>query len=263
MNNLKKIIKILDFDIEYIDQGLDNKLVLFFAHGLGSSVEQWTSQIEFFKQFCRVIAISFQGHGNSTKSNKKADYSINKYAEVAIALIKKLNIKRVVWIGNSMGGVIGYEVMHINDKLISKLITNGTTPILEFKNYQLKIMKIMDYILIKLLGYSKYIAIAAKNSSSNDIANKEVYKCMEKSSPKAVMESHIYLGNYNYKKIIDKFFEKIVILKCDKDAGINKYIEKCILDNVKIINISMVGHIFNLEKPKEYNKIIYNEIKNI
>lgn len=130
-----KFIKIGGLDIEYYDSETPSDKP-YFAHGLGGSLMQWQEQINCYKDRHRVVAISFQGHGASQKSSEKEDYKIARYGQIAMGLLKHLQISSCIWIGNSMGGVIGYEVLKTKPDLIFKLVTNGTTPVLEMSSFQ-------------------------------------------------------------------------------------------------------------------------------
>ena len=259
-----KFIKIGGLDIEYYDSETPSDKTLFFAHGLGGSLLQWQEQIKYYKNQYRVIAISFQGHGASQKSSEKEDYKISRYGQIAMGLLKHLHISSCIWIGNSMGGVIGYEVLKTKPDLICKLITNGTTPVLEMSSFSRSILIFFDRLLIKVMGFKGYISFAAKHSSQEKSACDLIYQSMKHACKAAIVNSHYYLGFYTYEETMNTYASRIYILRTSLDKGINGYLKKIDLSRTHMTDIPGAGHIFNLEDPQRYHlyldEIINDEI---
>jgi len=262
------MVKVNGYDIEYIDEGAQSAQVIVFAHGLGGNCDQWIEQIKLFSANYRVISFTLQGHGDSEKPLSYGNYTIEKYADTAVELLKKLKISSCIWVGNSMGGVIGYDVMKRNKNLINIMFTNGTTPALEMKKSFVSMIKTMDKVMIKLMGFEGYIKFAAQNTSKKKNAKQAIYDIMVKASKEAVIASHVALGNYNYLDIVKNTKNKIFIIKCPYDKDINTYLKKHNdeLDsnlNVAIVQLADSGHIANLEKPEEYSALIDEVLNNI
>ena len=259
-----KFINIGGLDIEYYDSETPSDITLFFAHGLGGSLIQWQEQINYYKDRYRVVAISFQGHGASEKSSEKETYKIARYGQIALGLLNHLQISRCIWIGNSMGGVIGYEVLKTNPNCISKLITNGTTPVLEMSSFARSALVFLDRLLIKVMGFKGYLSFAAKHSSQDKSACDLIYQSMKHACKEAIVNSHYYLGFYNYVETMNTYGSRIYILRTSLDKAINGYLKKIDLSQVHIIDIPRAGHIFNLEDPQTYHlyldEIINDEI---
>ncbi|MCK4552453.1 MAG: alpha/beta hydrolase, partial [Tenericutes bacterium] len=165
------------------------------------------------------------------------------------------------WVGNSMGGVIGYEILKVAPEKIEMIITNGTTPELKMSKWTAKLICFFDKLLIKLMKFDGYIRFASKHSSKIKSAQEEIYSVFKKASPKAIIDSHYMLANYSYIDLINKTDVPVIIIKAQYDKEINKHIKKISEalqknKNVKFIEFANVGHIANLEKPKEYNQIL-------
>lgn len=255
------IENIKGYDIEVIDVG--NKLhpVLLFAHGLGGNLRQWNAQIKVFSSKYRVIAFSLQGHGNSSKPDNKEAYMIESYGDVIMSLFKDKNIESCIWIGNSMGGVIGMEILKRDSSLITHLITNGTAPKLQYSHATLKVIEVMDKVLIKVLGFDRYISIAV-NASLKDVAKRSTLKeLFINAHPKAIINSHQLLGNYDYLDLVRTCHKNISFIMTPKDKDINKAINKNrdYLEKIKTVHFyetTSGGHIFNIECSQEYNIIL-------
>jgi len=266
MNRVK--VKVNGYDIEYIDEGVQSGQVIVFAHGLGGNCDQWVDQIKYFSANYRVIAFTLQGHGDSEKPLSYDCYTIEKYADTVVELLKKLKASSCIWVGNSMGGVIGYEVMKRNQDLINIMFTNGTTPVLEINKFAISVIKAIDKALIKLMGLDGYIKFVVKYTSKEESAKEAILKIMIKASKEAVIASRVALGNYNYLDIVKNSKNRIFIIRCPYDKDINMYLKKYndVIDSnstVSVLQLADSGHIANLEKPEEYSALIDEVLNNI
>jgi len=261
MNHSLKQVRINNFNIEYVDTDNFQKPILFFAHGLGGNLRQWDQQIDYFASHYRVIALSLQGHGSSSKSDNPNDYTIFSYAKVCISLLDYLNVTSCIWIGNSMGGVVAYEVISIKPELISHLITNGTAPKIIYTQWLLKTINIADKVLIKGLGFQRYINIAVNASLKNPDIRKKLASIFMSASPLTILCSHQCLGRYDYIELIKGMSQTLTIIRTPHDKDINKLLDKEVhllktLDHVTIKNQVQGGHIYNMELPSHYNECL-------
>lgn len=213
--------------------------------------------------FCLKINISFSlpGHGESSKPLEIDHYTIKAYHNTILKLLESLNVSRCIWIGNSMGGVLGYEMLKERPNIIDKLITNGTASELIMSKSTIKLVCFLDKFLIKLLKFEGYIKFASKHSSKIETAQNEIYFIFKKSTPRAIISSHAMLGNYSYLNTINNTNVPIVIIRGQYDTEINKYLKNVdnviqSNENVKIVEFEGVGHIANIEKPLEYNRLV-------
>lgn len=253
------------FEIEYYESGDRDQQTIVFAHGLGSNLRQWNAQVSYFEKNHHVIAFSLQGHGESSKSKQKDVYSIPAYVDVALQLLDELRVKDCIWIGNSMGGVIGYGVLGKRPALIRHLITNGTTPEIKMSHSLLKIVGAMDRLLIKFMGFQGYLRFAAKNSTKYIEAQELIFKLFEKTTPDTIITSPQILGDYSYLALIEKTETPITIIKCPRDKDINSYLVRqnnflSQMNHVEMVEFPETGHLCNMEKPDEYNRMIVDII---
>lgn len=259
---MTKTIQINKMSIELYESGDPSKQTLVFAHGLGASLIQWEGQFEYFKEF-HVVAISLQGHGKSDKSNDV--YSIEDYLDTYIELFEVLSIKDCIWIGNSMGGVLGYAVMKSKPLLINQLITNGTTPKLMMPKILLKMIYMMDKLLIDFIGFKGYVKFAANHVTQYDMIKPKIFEMFRMATAQTIVVSHQVLGRYDYLEALNETSIPILIIKSPNDKDINRYLNKYNeifeLDHVTTVEFKDTGHICNMERPDEYNKLVMKAIQ--
>jgi len=105
------------------DEGKGFPLVL--VHGFLGSSKMWEPQIDFFKDYFRVITPDLPGFGKSNKA--KSHNSIQSIANLLINCLEEKKIHKFHLLGHSMGGMIVQEMAKkVGDK-ISKLEVNYYT----------------------------------------------------------------------------------------------------------------------------------------
>lgn len=80
---------------------------LVFIHCWACNRHFWDNQVAEFSKTYRVVTIDLPGHGESGQGRKS--YSVESYGDDVKTVVTKLNLKRVVLVGSSMGGPIALE----------------------------------------------------------------------------------------------------------------------------------------------------------
>ena len=93
-------------DIYIGDIGKGFPLVL--VHGFLGSSKMWEQQINFFKDYFRVITPDLPGFGKSNKA--KSLNSIESISNLLMDCLKEKSIDRFNLLGHSMGGMIVQEM---------------------------------------------------------------------------------------------------------------------------------------------------------
>jgi len=92
--------------IHYSVQG-KGEPALVFIHCWTCSRRFWDNQVSEFSKTNRVVTIDLPGHGESGQGRKT--WSVESFGNDVATVVKKLGLKRVVLVGNSMGGPIALE----------------------------------------------------------------------------------------------------------------------------------------------------------
>ena len=92
--------------IHYSVQGKGDP-ALVFIHCWACNRHFWDNQVAEFSKTYRVVTIDLPGHGESGQGRKS--YSVESYGDDVKTVVTKLNLKRVVLVGSSMGGPIALE----------------------------------------------------------------------------------------------------------------------------------------------------------
>ena len=103
-------------DIHY-EAGGSGEPALVFVHGLGCKRQHWEAQLEAFAPRHAVVAIDLAGHGESGRA--RGAWSMPAFADDVAAVVRALNLKRIILVGHSMGGSV---IVHAARKLAPAVI---------------------------------------------------------------------------------------------------------------------------------------------
>lgn len=116
-----QVARLKNVDIHWREDGHPDGLPLVFANSLGTDLRLWDQVVaKLPKDQYRIIRFDKRGHGLS--SCPKAPYSLSDLAGDTEALLDHLEISECVFVGLSIGGMIGQSLAAISPKRISKLV---------------------------------------------------------------------------------------------------------------------------------------------
>lgn len=111
----------MDISLFYQENGSGEPL--FLLHGNGQDRTYFNSQIEFFSDKYRVIAVDTRGHGRSPRGT--APFTIEQFAEDLNELMTELEIPEAVVLGFSDGANIAMKFALKYPDKVKALILNG------------------------------------------------------------------------------------------------------------------------------------------
>ena len=244
--------------IEYSLIGPKDAPSIIFVHGLGPNLHQFEPQGDFFSQQYQVILISLRGHGRSSMPDHPAikDFSVEQLAADIKALLFDLGIQKVHFVGNSLGGLVGYEMLRSDKEMITSLTTFGTTAELHTSSTAVWFLTSLTKILGpknlgKMAGVStKDKAVAGQISEMFSIANKDAIWMIQRN-----------ISNYDYTPVLAGRTLPVLLIKGQLDNEINAQLGST-LDvlhrnpKFQLRELDGVGHFVNLEKTQTFNQIL-------
>ena len=97
-------------DLYYEISGPDDGEPIIFQHGYTSSHESWGGVVERLSEHYRCIAMDCRGAGDSARPDDPASHNIEQFADDVCGMADALGIDTFHYCGQSMGGVIGFEL---------------------------------------------------------------------------------------------------------------------------------------------------------
>jgi 3-oxoadipate enol-lactonase len=117
-------IRVNGISIHYTLQGDEFAPVITLSHSLATNLSMWEPQMEALLPSYRVLRYDTRGHGKTEAS--RGPYSLEMLAEDALELLRALGIEKTIFMGISMGGMIGQMLALIAPEKLSGLILCDT-----------------------------------------------------------------------------------------------------------------------------------------
>ena len=243
-------------DIYIGDKG--NGIPLVLVHGFLSSSRMWEPQIDFFKDYFRVITPDLPGYGKSNKA--KSHNSIQSISNLLINCLDEKKIHKFHLLGHSMGGMIVQEMAKkVGDK-ISKLVCYSTGPRGEMPGR----FETVDQSRENLK--KKGLEITAKNIAKTWFIKGEDAKyfdiCIEsgkQTSMETADNSLVAIKNWNGVDALKNIKNETLIIWGDQDKSYNLEQIQTLENNIKnskLIIFKNCSHNVHLEQPDQFNQTI-------
>jgi 3-oxoadipate enol-lactonase len=118
-------IPALHYSVRAPRSGKAPRHTVVLSHALGCDLTMWDQLATLLAADCRVIAYDHRGHGSSDTLPGMA--SMADLADDAARLLRELDSGPVVWVGLSMGGMVGQELALRHPSLVRALVLANTT----------------------------------------------------------------------------------------------------------------------------------------
>lgn len=131
------LITLNNFQMSYDDLG-EGSTPIIFLHGFPFNKSMWSEQVDFLLASHRLISCDIRGFGKSEYAEEQM--TIGMFADDLIFFMDKLEIKKAVICGFSMGGYIALNAIQRFPSRFSALVLCDTqcladTPVLKEKRY--------------------------------------------------------------------------------------------------------------------------------
>lgn len=115
----------------YVEWGdAANPQVLVCVHGLTRSGRDFDFLAQALAADYRVVCPDVVGRGRSDWLRNKSLYALPQYCADMTALLARLNVETVHWVGTSMGGLIGMALASQPETPITRLVLNDVGPVI-------------------------------------------------------------------------------------------------------------------------------------
>ncbi|MGX6592233.1 alpha/beta fold hydrolase [Cetobacterium ceti] len=116
LKNKKKI------NVEIIGEGTP----IIFVHSYLWDLNMWEPQLKEFSKKYKCIGIDLWGHGKSEPLDKIENYSLEELSEDIIEITEKLNIDKFIYVGLSVGAMLGgYLGLNHGNKILKMVLMDG------------------------------------------------------------------------------------------------------------------------------------------
>jgi pimeloyl-ACP methyl ester carboxylesterase len=238
---------------------------LVFVHCWCCDRSYWSSQLPYFSQKYKVVAIDLAGHGESGLNRK--EWSPFNFAQDVTAVVNKLGLKKVILIGHSMGGaVIAETALLIPGKVI------GLVPVDTFQDVEQKFTKeqfeqfMAPFRTDFVKGTRGFIRGFMFPSGADPKLIDKIANDMSSAPPEVGIGAMEEGYKVDLPAVLDKVKEKvkapIYCVNADKfptnvEAGKRHAV------SFKIKILPNTGHFLMMEKPDAFNKLLEEALKEL
>lgn len=241
-------IAVRDILVNYEIVGEKNKETLVILHGWGRNLRDWLAIAQILSSKYKVVLLDLPGFGGTSFPNG-AVWGIQDYVEFILDFLNKLDIKKPILLGHSLGGRIGI-VMGAKEGLLKKLVLVDAAGVA-----QRTLKERISTLIFKL---TKRVMPGFIISWIRDMLGSEDYI---KAGP--LRKTLVKVVNENLKRLLPKINCETLIIWGEKDSNqeiryAKEMVEK--IPNARLRVVWEAGHNPQLEKPKDFARIIKEEL---
>jgi pimeloyl-ACP methyl ester carboxylesterase len=246
--------------IHYSVQG-KGEPTLVFVHCWSCDRRLWENQVAEFSTKHRVVTIDLPGHGESGQARKS--WSVASFGDDVKTVVTKLDLKRVVLIGSSMGGPISLEAARLMpDRVI------GIVPVDTLKNVESRITpEQLEGVMNQMRADFKGTTASLTNqfffsASTPEAVKKRVLADVASRTPEVALEILRAVLTHDARPTLREIKVPIIAINADltpTEGPINrKYAPQ-----FQVVMIKGTGHYPMLEDPARFNALLADAIKKI
>jgi pimeloyl-ACP methyl ester carboxylesterase len=228
---------------------------LVFLHGLTGDREYWKNQVGVFAGDYRVVAFDQAGHGESGKDRKAL--TIDSLSGDVEAVVKDLDLKRVILVGHSMGGPIALGAAKRMPGTVIAVIGVDTLQDAESKLPEDVRKSLLDGVEKDYQAFARTMFDGIMPEKADPELKKWLQTKAEGQDPKAVLALLRDLFSLDTAKLLK---EAKVPVRCINSSGGYQFFTPTAVETNKkyadfaAVTIDNVGHYPMLEKPDEFNR---------
>jgi pimeloyl-ACP methyl ester carboxylesterase len=241
------------------------KTAIVFIHGWCINGTYWDKQVNFLKDKYKIVTLDLQGHGQSPASEK--ELSIEKHANDVAALIRYLQLNRVILVGHSMSGTIMLRVYRQMPGAITGLIGIDNLQQAGFEPSPEEAANIKAFFEMFRKNYRDYVKAYALqylfHAKTDTLVKQRVINDMTSANPETALATLESLASeYKSEQAILPTL-KIPLLLIVQEGSIKdeSLLKKYCGSGYKIWGIKDCGHYPMIEQPNAFNALLREAVE--
>ena len=255
MPGMPRVITNNGYDIGYAEAGSGKLLPIVFLHGVGSDKSVWHPQLEYFGRTRRAVAFDYPGYGDSDPAPKGT--TRDDYAAAIISGMHELGIDRAHICGLSLGGVVAIAMHDAGAERCASLILADTFAA-HPEGRAIYERSVTASENLRAAAEARVDILLAQPPSPR--VRREVVETMSRIDPTAYCIGAEAVWLADQRDRAQQIDVPTLVLVGDQDhvtppALSNELVD--LIPGARIEVIQAAGHLGNLEKPDEFNRIVH------
>lgn len=241
--------------LEYIILGEGNPVL--WVHGLCENYNIWSETIKALPEFKHIL-VNLPGCGNS---DAWTDFSLNDIVQEVISILNANNLSKIHFVGHSMGGYVGLELLNQTDLCSSIYLVNSSA----YSDSEEKKKNRERGVQVLLQNRELYMLEFFKNLYSTEFRerNMDVVRSQYEASKQIPLETVIatmrsLMNRENHEETLKKSnISKYYIAGTEDNVIPLADIEKqARITGSKLVVMQGCGHVSPVEQPQEFISIM-------
>ncbi len=244
-------------NINYEIYGREEGDVIMFSHSLGTNLLMWDPQIKALKDRYKLLCFDTRGHGESDVPD--GPYTLEELAKDAVGLLDVLGIKKVHWVGLSMGGMIAQAVALNHPERLKSLILCDTAAKVNDEDqpiWQQRIDAVLEHGMSALLQPTLERWFTPSFLEKDPPVVDLIRKLFLSTPVKGFVGCAEAIRRLNYLDRLSEISLPTLIMVGEQDMGtpveVSQEMNRRIADSELVI-IPSAAHLSNLEQPERFN----------
>lgn len=249
---------------------VESKEWVVFIHGAGGSSVVWFKQLKEFKEKYNLLLIDLRGHGKSadlSRSIYNEEYTFEAVTEDIIEVLDHINIPSAHFMGVSLGTIIVRQLGELEPWRVKSMVLAGAITRLTFQSRALVYMgnafkRVIPYMwLYKLFAF--VIMPRKQHAESRNLFVREAQKLCQKEFIRWFRLTKDINPLLRYFKETDLGIPTLYVMG-DQDIMFLEPVKKIIKEhkNSVLSVLKKCGHVVNVERPMEFNRLSLAFIQN-
>lgn len=258
LNTLQQALPTRQLVIDYglSGQGQSDQSPILWVHGLGAHWHQFEAQLSYFGGTYQCVAPSLRGHGATVQQDMDAAMDLSVLAEDLLAFLDALALPTVHYVGNSMGGNLGFELLRRAPERLSSLTTFGTTASLHQPAWLVSLLK----MLYRWMPPS-WIARLSSASGQTVEAKVKIYELFKTVNRETVLQLMPALAQLDYLEDLADSTVPWLLIQGMADRDINRVLKETLVVHKRkaqhqLVQVDKAGHFANLDQPAAFHQAL-------
>jgi 3-oxoadipate enol-lactonase len=249
------------YEIGYEEAGGGSAVPIVFLHGVGSDKSVWRPQLAYFGESRRAIAFDYPGYGDSDPAPDGT--TRDDYASAIISGMYELGVDRAHVCGLSLGGVVAIAMHHADSDRCASLILADTFAVHPEGRaiYERSIAGSSD---LPAMANARADFLLAQ--PADPTVRQEVIGTMSRIDPAAYRIGAEAVWLTDQRGRAEAIRVPALVTVGDQDLVTPMDLSNELVDLIPEARMQVmngVGHLGNIEKPAEFNRMIEEFIAQI